>query len=374
MQPMRQMKYEVKFLTPAFLGNAEQSGQWRTPPFKALLRQWWRVAVAAEFRYDYKELRKAEGQLFGHAWLKSDKDRNGNAVHARASRVRIRLDRWSEGKETRTCWGNQEIRPPGWKIRHPEVGQPIGPLLYLGYGPLKTRSVGTSDRKEFATALKQNAAIQSGESATLSIAVPANHEDEMRVALALMSAYGAIGGRSRNGWGSFSLLPRGDPSPAPDVNLAQFRRPWRDALEVDWVHALGVDDQWPLIWQTTHTDEDWRQIMRNLAIVKIGVRTLFSLNGPPHRTPVDRHWLSYPITRHPTAAWRKTSGRLPNSLRFKVRQDSENPEKLRGVIFHAPCLPTREFSPCKTVIERVWERVHQFLDGPATVALERISE
>ncbi|MCE2461531.1 MAG: hypothetical protein J4F38_12235 [Pseudomonadales bacterium] len=47
MQPMRQMKYEVKFLTPAFLGNAEQSGQWRTPPFKALLRQWWRVAVAA---------------------------------------------------------------------------------------------------------------------------------------------------------------------------------------------------------------------------------------------------------------------------------------------------------------------------------------
>ena len=36
---MQEMSYEVKFLTPAFLGNAEQSGQWRTPPFKALLRQ-----------------------------------------------------------------------------------------------------------------------------------------------------------------------------------------------------------------------------------------------------------------------------------------------------------------------------------------------
>ena len=31
--------FQVKFLTPAFLGNAEQDGQWRTPPFKALLRQ-----------------------------------------------------------------------------------------------------------------------------------------------------------------------------------------------------------------------------------------------------------------------------------------------------------------------------------------------
>ena len=41
---MQTMKYEAHFLTSVFLGNAEQSGQWRTPPFKALLRQWWRVA------------------------------------------------------------------------------------------------------------------------------------------------------------------------------------------------------------------------------------------------------------------------------------------------------------------------------------------
>ena len=36
--------YTLRFLTPAFLGNADQNGQWRTPPIKALLRQWWRVA------------------------------------------------------------------------------------------------------------------------------------------------------------------------------------------------------------------------------------------------------------------------------------------------------------------------------------------
>lgn len=43
---MKTFRYRLIFSTPAFLGNASQQGQWRTPPVKALLRQWWRVAVA----------------------------------------------------------------------------------------------------------------------------------------------------------------------------------------------------------------------------------------------------------------------------------------------------------------------------------------
>src|SRR5690606_24563642 len=66
---MKELKYQVRFLTPAFLGNAEQSGQWRTPPFKALLRQWWRVAYAASggFNVDVLKMRQEEGLLFGNA-------------------------------------------------------------------------------------------------------------------------------------------------------------------------------------------------------------------------------------------------------------------------------------------------------------------
>ena len=36
---MRELTYQVSFNTPAFLGNSEQQAQWRTPPFKALLRR-----------------------------------------------------------------------------------------------------------------------------------------------------------------------------------------------------------------------------------------------------------------------------------------------------------------------------------------------
>jgi len=71
---MKTQSFQIQFHTPAFLGDADQSGRWRTPPFKAQLRQWWRVAYAAEklFAVNVGEMRKVEGCLFGHAWLEND--------------------------------------------------------------------------------------------------------------------------------------------------------------------------------------------------------------------------------------------------------------------------------------------------------------
>ena len=74
---------------------------------------------------------------------------------------------------------------------------------------------------------------------------------------------------------------------------------------------------------------------------------------------MDRHWLPYPITRHWTKPWGRNL-RLPNTLRFKVRQGGDG--KLHGVIFHVPCVPPHRFLPDRRAIESVWERVHQLLD------------
>src|SRR5690625_5559265 len=90
---MATRSYQLRFLTPAFLGNAEQRAQWRTPPFKALLRQWWRVVYAAErhFKVDLQAMRKAEGDLFGHAGLQHTSLRNKDSKQARQSLLRMRL-------------------------------------------------------------------------------------------------------------------------------------------------------------------------------------------------------------------------------------------------------------------------------------------
>ncbi len=144
-------KYQVRFTTPAFLGNAHQDGQWRTPPFKALLRQWWRVAWAEanDFSDDWARMRVEEGTLFGAA-----ADGSGNR-----SLVRIRLSRWDPGRMDK--WENDP------KVFHEEVGQggkQVGSHLYLGFGPLNFNH-GTFLGKKEDQIFKAHAAIQAGEHA-----------------------------------------------------------------------------------------------------------------------------------------------------------------------------------------------------------------
>ncbi|PIX74841.1 MAG: hypothetical protein CO164_05420 [Rhodocyclales bacterium CG_4_9_14_3_um_filter_68_10] len=350
---MKTFEYVVGFTTPAFLGDAEQNGRWRTPPFKAQLRQWWRVAYAANhgFPSRVEEMRREEGLLFGHAWLENDRDQRGQKVAARKSEIRIRLSSWAAGKLT--SWNNLD----NTRVKHPEVPSPVGSQLYLGYGPLKSSN---------GTALKGNAAIQAGESATLSLAVPDAHAAHIELALTLMHRYGTVGGRSRNGWGSFSLKPLGE---TPPLGGKVPLRPLGDALGLDWPHAIGQDAK-PLIWQTAPC-ADWKEAMKQLAIIKIRLRTQFSFTtGKNAPCPEDRHWLSYPVTNHSVQAW-GDNARLPNSLRFKVREAPGG--QLAGVIVHVPCKPPAAFKPNTATLAAVWKRVHAFLDDPEQ-SLTRIPE
>jgi CRISPR-associated protein Cmr1 len=147
------------------------------------------------------------------------------------------------------------------------------------------------------------------------------------------------------------------------IDLIPLRN-WKDCLDRDWdwPHAIGRDEKGPLIWQTAKAYDDWKTIMRDLAIIKIGLRTQFvftSDNNAPR--PEQRHWLSYPVTNHSVKPW-GNNARLPNSLRFKVRPDEGNPKKLRGVMYHVPCLPPPDFKPDLAAIEQTSQAVHDLLD------------
>ncbi len=337
-------QFNLRFLTPAFLGNAERDGQWRSPPIKALLRQWWRVAwtEANDYRDDVKRLRQDEGALFGAA-----ADGSSNR-----SLVRLRLGRWDTGSLKKSQWTHAP------KVAHPEVKFAVDSSLYMGYGPV----VLPKGKKE--PTLMANAAIQPGESAELRIAFPVAEALLLDRALALMDAYGTLGGRSRNGWGSFVLQPlpeEGKKSLSPGergLDKGPLRN-WLDCLDRDWPHAIGRDDQGPLIWRTEPFD-DWKTLMRRLAEVKIGLRRQFRFNsGRNAQRAEERHWLSYPVTNHSVKTW-NNNARLPNSLRFKAHADKDG--QLRGVIFHVPCLPPSQFRPDRSAIEGVWQQVHRFLD------------
>lgn len=366
---MKTVKHTLCFLTPAFLGDAHQNGRWRTPPIKHELRHWWRVAYAADhgFHVNVAEMRREEGLLFGNAWLEGEFCK---------SQVRIRLSRWDEGR-LRQWHQDTGVIHPEVKNREGNL-MPVGSTLYLGYGPL------VFDRDNRRTALKGNAAIQAQEAATLAIACPESAALRLEHALWLMDRFGTLGGRARNGWGSYHLLP--SPPGTGEGGEGLPLRDWRECLNLDWPHAIGQDEKGPLIWQTKPHD-DWKSLMRTLAIVKIGLRTQFRLfldqkagdrqvykRGQPagidHGKPQDRHWLAYPVTHHSVAPWDKEkinnktvqlNLRLPNQLRFKARQTADG--KLVGVIFHMPHLPPPAFNPDRAAIERVWRCVHEFLSA-----------
>lgn len=381
---MKPLSYRIRFSTPAFLGDAEQSGRWRTPPFKAQLRQWWRMAWAADhgFRGSLADMRREEGLLFGNAWL-SHRVGNREVTDHCKSLVRLRLERWDQGKETKQSWGKQELDKAKEGVSHPEVGS-IGPKLYLGYGPLVVEKVQRpGQRPEYATVLKNNAAIQAGESAGFALAFPTTHDDtglkaivetnapRIERALWLMHRYGTVGGRSRNGWGSYALHPSPPGGRGAGGEGALPMRRWQDCLQLDWPHAIGADEKGPLIWRTA-PHADWKALMRTLAIIKIGLRTQFRFpRSHPDGNVHDRHWLSYPVTRHEVRDWKRDNLRMPNQLRFKVRETDDG--KLVGVIFHVPHLPPPAFKPDRPAIERVWRSVHAFLDAPAQ-HLTRIPE
>jgi len=341
---METRHYTLRFHSPAFLGGADQSGQWRTPPIKHLLREWWRVAWCRRnaFRDDVGAMRREEGRLFGVA-------ADGEGSGSRRSQVILRLAEWRPGQ--RKNWlGKGEPR-----VFHPEVGKEgmkVGAHLYLGYGPLQY------DKSSKQTEIHHPPAIDHGEAVELRIAFPRDEAGIMDEALWLAHRYGSLGGRARNGWGAIALEGVSDPGCALPL------RPWQECLDRTYAHAIGTDEQGPLIWATEPHD-GWSDLQATLAKLKIDFRTQFQFDSgknAPH--PEARHWLAYPVTNHSVRDW--GNYRLPNSLRMKVRRTAEG--ELVGILYHMPVWPPegKATEGDRSDIVKTWRQVHRRLDETLT--------
>lgn len=347
---MIRKELKLSFVTPAFLGNAEQRAQWRTPPIKALLRQWWRVLEWNSSSHTLDSLRKKEGELFGVA-----ADDGGES---RQSQVRLRLvGAWEEG-------GLTQWQPGERRARHPEVGQggqDVGAELYLGYGPLNyERGAGTSLNIVRGTITRRSAIEPGTQAATLKIVAPDGFPlDDLTKIIAW---FGTLGSRSRNGWGSLWIEGFAQPSQG-DALLPRIARPLEECMSQDWPHALGRDDNRLLVWNTA-VKPNWREVMQELARVKIAFRTQprLSLEGVRDGTFADRHILAYPVTHHTVNSWGR-DGRLANQLRFKVQKQGT---QFIGTAFHLPCALPLPQAPAPARQIDVWRAVHAVLDNTMT--------
>lgn len=345
-------RFELRLASPAFLGDAHQKGAWRTPPLKALIREWWRVAVAPDLGYDHARIKAHEKQLFGTA---ADEARGVN----RQSKIRLALAHWDGGQCTAWPAGEARVTHPEVKDRNTGNIRPVGSELYLGYGPL------VFDR---GTALKNGAALQADEHNTLDLALPDAEQSDLHRALTLAHWFGTVGGRSRNGWGSLLWqAEEGTPALAPlsasGLQASGCTRALQQCLTLDWPHAIGSDGAGVLVWRSRETFRDWREAMTFLARTKIDFRVnLGFVTGDNSPRVEPRHAIAYPVTKHHVAQWGRNS-RLANTLRFKLHAEPD--DRLRAVIYHTPCQPTL---PHNLDLLNTWQRVHRFLDAQPTLA------
>lgn len=358
--------YRLQLASPAFLGDADQRGVWRTPPLKALIREWWRIAVAPELGYDEHKLRQREASLFGTA---ADDNQSDN----QQSRIRLGLQDWREG--SLKSWADvnpSERGKPGTdpKVRHREVdfgGGMVGSQLYLGYGPLQLA------KGQPAPKLKDDKpALRDAEGNLLKLAFPDAHANELRSAISLAHWFGTIGGRSRNGWGSLGWQAVEDSPALPSLNKSALQqtgsvRPLTRCLELDWPHALGNDGKGVLVWHSTQTFANWRDAMKFLAQTKIDFRVALGFNSGENSPKVEpRHVIAYPVTKHHVGQWGRNV-RLANTLRFKLHAEADG--TLRALIYHTPCKPALPHHGIDLL--DTWQQVHRHLD--ATPQLTRLA-
>lgn len=321
MPQLIQRSYQISFLTPAFLGDATQSGAWRSPPLKALLRQWWRIANALRFEYDIDRLRSEEAKLFGSDSGKGSK-----------SQVRIRLGHWNAGKlDGAPSCGNVVMG-----------NNRVPAALYAGYGPIVAGGKGNPPRLKASPPR----AVGALEAAQLDLAFP--RESGIEDALTLVNQFGTLGGRSRNGWGSLQVAGDLLTHAVPTVQ-------WREAMNRDWPHALGHDEAGVLIWQSKELPT-WEAALQLLAQARADMR----------RKVRDGLLLAYPSTGGIVKGW-GSNDRVPNSMRFKVRRSGQ---AFAATIFHVPCRPPDRLWNALTADNRsnhpeCFKDAHKFLDGHA---------
>lgn len=367
---MKRLQYTVDFNTPAFLGNAQQIGQWRSPPIKTLMRHWWRMLQGSAVQFDVDQLRADEGLRFGRA---SDNDK----VRSLKSPIRLRLaPAWSVGQLRKDQW------PKQFDSITTGAGQRVRADVYLGFGPILPAS--KRDNRQ-TPELAQAAALAPGDTATLTVICPDHFVQEVTQTLQLVHWFGTLGSRSRNGWGSITLTPQGDTPPLDVLTanhplLQRISRSLEQCLQEEWAHAIGISPEVPgkpLIWRS-HTCGDWQEAVKILADTLYAVRSAAKGHKTHFRNrPVGAlHLLGYPAGSN-NSPWdlpvRDRNVRLASPLRFKVVKDGD---QFRGVIFHTPSRPPErgflealqdrqiaQWLRSPENLQQCWKTIHQALDA-----------
>lgn len=320
--------FRVRVLTPMFLGGAEGNAELRAAPFRNLLRSWWRVTQGPS-----NNLFDREKKLFGGV-------HGGDAV---TSHVKVQVI-GLENRElpiiavgTNINIGQMHNREAGGR---PEVSR----AAYLGMGPV-----------HFNGNLNKSA-INPGAEFDLIVRYPVSEQALFQDIMSLVHHFGALGSRSRRGWGSFSLINEnynfktfGELHQKFGKNLEQI---FQGRLQYPF--CLGCIANRPLIWQL-NSSGNWQQNLGTIAEIYMNLK--HHINVAPQGAQ-DRHILGIPLTNHKL----RDIERMPSQIRI-INRVSADGNSLITYIMHIPHKMSANLNFDVARQLRVWNSVHQFLDN-----------
>ncbi|MBI5967394.1 MAG: hypothetical protein HY882_06010 [Deltaproteobacteria bacterium] len=351
---------QCEIVTPMFLGNASQDAELRAAPFKAQLRYWWRVAYGHDISTE--DLFEKESLLFGKGGKEAGRSLVTVQVYGSLKKEEGLFSEWQKMEKQ--------------KVKHPEVDKPmdglVNPLLYLG-GIGLMNPIGRVKHSYFPP--KSNF--------TVCVTFPEAFQKDLVRVMDFVRAFGAIGARCRNGWGSFQTSNSSIPDQEPLITAF----PWKQGMQRhDYPNCFGMDDRGFLLWGTQNISSGWAECMREIAKAYISLRvidfpdpttkmTLKAFDPGGKDKPAERHLLGFPLTHHEALQAQNwgNHGRHASPLRFVVRKSATG---FVGLALHLPFRLSdemnrdgkKEYFSVENQIE-VWDRVHRKLD----ILMERVS-
>ncbi|MDR3347446.1 MAG: type III-B CRISPR module RAMP protein Cmr1 [Helicobacteraceae bacterium] len=282
---------EAEFVTPAFLGGADQSAELRAAPFKAALRWWWRVLFGAQHG---DKIYDVESELFGST--------------EGASKVRVEVLGTLLPQKTNSFNGK--------KIRVLSKGREfaIDIIDYLAYG-LYAYEKGRGNvygRNHFIA----------GSRFKIAVYAPKEQKEEIIVCLKALFAFGGVGSRSRNGFGSLRIAGGVLPNTVIGANWTQ-----KNLLEYPTLNKASN------LFETKRTFGAWNEALSDVAIAYKSARSALE---PKHNFET-RGLLSRPIeVRGETIAENVRKDRSPKQFIMHIAKTSDN--KYIGRILTLPII------------------------------------
>ncbi len=276
---MEKIIFNCETITPMFSAGADgRTPEIRVPEIKAAMRFWWR---ACNGHLSIEELRKKEAEIFGGSGEKEGKSSFSMRVTNLKKQIYEQLD-WDKD-----LIGTKENRK--YMVQGTRNGQIISVNLfnYLGFGAL------VEYKKELYHRFDKNVLSRKGLACNtlfqLVVSYDKSHKKDIFEAFSLLNCFGALGAKSRNGFGRVVLKP--ETEIIANSNIEEFFKKIKNMSSLCSKPEFTAFSKEMSLFKTNNTWLTWHETL--FEIGKIYRESRLAL--PDHKKWDVRQYLASPI-------------------------------------------------------------------------------